>query len=406
MALNFPPHPDRAAAIAEAHARPPLPLAVPSTIHLVTLSLADDRAIRAVFEALFEEPMEGAARHTIRHRGAVTIKWERHTEFASVTVISAEDATSGEKIVGSLGYKVPEGVQLLVALRVRIARKPAPPPPGYEFGGLLRSGIEVYSSFRAGEDGFIDYHVAVGDTGPEQLGRRIQRMLEAEVYRTMALIGLPLARRIGPVLAALEQRLADVTVALRQQREGAAEILEQIQTLSAETEALRTETRFRFSASRAYAALVEERIQSLAEEKIGERPTISGFTRTRLAPAVRTIVSAEARQEELSAAVGRALNLLRARVDVSLNRANQDILRSMNERQHRQLVLSEAVESLSVIAITYYLVGLLSYPVKSLIEAALLPVSEITALAILAPFVALGVFAVLRGLRRRWTPGE
>ena len=323
-----------------------------------------------------------------------------------MTVISAEDATSGEKIVGSLGYKVPEGVQLLVALRVRIARKPAPPPPGYEFGGLLRSGIEVYSSFRAGEDGFIDYHVAVGDTGPEQLGRRIQRMLEAEVYRTMALIGLPLARRIGPVLAALEQRLADVTVALRQQREGAAEILEQIQTLSAETEALRTETRFRFSASRAYAALVEERIQSLAEEKIGERPTISGFTRTRLAPAVRTIVSAEARQEELSAAVGRALNLLRARVDVSLNRANQDILRSMNERQHRQLVLSEAVESLSVIAITYYLVGLLSYPVKSLIEAALLPVSEITALAILAPFVALGVFAVLRGLRRRWTPGE
>lgn len=406
MVLNFPPHPDRAAAIAEAHARPPLPLWVPSTIHLVALSLANDRAVRAVFEALFDEPMEGAARHTIRHRGAVTVKWERHTEFVSVMVISPDDASSGEKLIGSLGYKVPEGVQLLVALRVRLVRQPAPPPPGYEFGGLLRSGIEVFSSFRAGDDGFIDYHVAVGDTGPDQLGRRIQRMLEAEIYRTMALLGLPLARRIGPVLADLERRLAEVTEALRLQKGSDAEILEQIQTLSAETEALRTETRFRFSATRAYAALVEERIASLAEEKVGERPTLTGFTRTRLAPAVRTIVSAEARQEELSAAVGRALNLLRARVDVSLNRANQNILRSMNERQHRQLILSEAVESLSVIAITYYLLGILSYPVKSLIEANLLPVSETLALGILAPFVALGVFGVLRGLRRRWLPEE
>jgi len=84
--LNFPPHPDRAAAIGEAHARPPLPIDVPSTIHLVVLSLTGEDAFRSVFEALFDEPMEGAARHTIRRRGAITVKWERHTEFASLMI--------------------------------------------------------------------------------------------------------------------------------------------------------------------------------------------------------------------------------------------------------------------------------------------------------------------------------
>jgi uncharacterized membrane-anchored protein len=404
MPLNFPAHPDRAAAIGEAHARPPLPIEVPSTIHLVALALAGEDAFRAVFEALFDEPLEGAARHTIRKRGSVTVKWERHTEFASLLLISPEDPTNAEKLLGSLGYKVPEGVQLLIALRVKVHEKPSPPPKGYDIGGVLRSGIEVSSSFRAGEDGFIDYHVAVKDVGPAQLGRRIQRMLEAETYRTMALIGLPLARRVGPVLSKLEARLAAVTETLNERGgDDDAKILDHLQSLSAETEALRTQTRFRFSASRAYAALVDERLASLAEEKIGERPTLSGFIRTRLNPAVRTIVSAEARQEELSAAVGRALNLLRARLDVSLNQANQDILRSMNERQHRQLIIQEAVESLSVIAISYYLLGILLYPVKSLNEVGWLPVSETLALGILAPFVAVGVFATLRGLRHRWT---
>jgi len=404
--LNFPVHPDRAAAIGEAHARPPLPISVPATLHLLALSLAREESPGALFEAVFEEPAPGDQRHAIRHRGRLTIKWERHTEFASLLVVARDGAADGQRFLSTVASRLPEGIQLLVALRVKVAHKPAPPPPGFDIGGTLRGGIEVSSSFRAGEDGFIDYHVAVGDMGPDQLGRRIQRMLEAEVYRTMTLLGLPLARRIGPVLNDLENRLADVTEALRRSQDSDAQILDSIQALSAETEALRTGTRFRFSASRAYAALVDERLDSLGEEKVGERPTLSGFTRTRLLPAVRTIQSAERREQELSDAVARKLNLLRARVDVSLNRANQDILRSMNERQHRQLILSEAVESLSVIAISYYSLGILYYPLTGLKEAGLLPVSETIALGILAPFVALAAYAGLKGLRRRWSDEE
>ena len=405
-ALDFPAHPDRAAALAEAHARPPIPLPVPSRVHLLALSLSGRETPETLFHAIFDEPRQGDQRHAVRHRGVLTIKWEHHTEFASLLVSSPAGSDKGEQFLSGVAANLPDRVQLLVALRMDLVEKPSSPPPGYDIGGILRSGIQVTSSYRAGEDGFIDFHVASKDVGPDQLGRRLQRVLEAEVYRTMTLIGLPLARRVSAILNDFETRLEEVTEALRYAQESDSAILERIQTLSAETEALRTETRFRFSASRAYSALVDERLDSLAEEKVGERPTLSGFTRTRLAPSVRTIESAEQRQEELSTAVSRALNLLRARVDVSLNRANQSILSSMNERQHRQLILSEAVESLSVIAISYYFLGILYYPLTGLEEAGRLPVSSTAALGILAPFVAVGAYTTFKVLRHRWSRKE
>ena len=128
----------------------------------------------------------------------------------------------------------------------------------------LRGGIEVTSTFHVGPAGFIDFEVVAGSVGREQLGRRLQRVLDAETYRTMALVGLPLARRIGPELTALEDGLAEVTEMLSTRVGSDAEILERLQSLSAETEAMRAKTRYRFSASRAYATLVEERLASMA----------------------------------------------------------------------------------------------------------------------------------------------
>jgi len=401
----FAPHPDRAAAIAEAHARPSMPITSPCVVCHLALGVADEKTVETIHEAAFGEPQDGFARHVMRASGPLTTKFERHTEFVSLTILSRDGVDSVEGPLRRLRARKPDGLTLLVALRAFIVNKPAAPFSPLDIGGMLRGDIEVSSNFRPGTEGYIDIQFAVDPAmGADQLGRRVQRVLEAETYRTMALIGLPLARRIGAELTTLEGELAEITAALAASGGGDQAILDRIQTLSAKTEAMRARTRFRFSASRAYAALVDERLESLGETKIGERQTLTGFLRTRLAPAVRTVVSSEARQSELSASVERALSLLRARVDVSLDKANQDILRSMNERQYRQLILSEAVESLSVIAMTYYLLGILGYPVKSLIDMGWLPTSETLTLGILAPFVAVGVFSILRALRRRWLP--
>ena len=316
----FTSHPDRASAIGELHARPAMPVAAPATLYHLAFGTASEDAVEALHHAAFDEPQDGFARHVMRHLRGLVLKFERHTEFVSLTILSRDGADVAEAPLRRLRAMNAAGIELLVAIRCTVISEPALPGPALEIGGTLRGGIRVATALRPGTDGYIDIELAVGEIGPEQLGRRVQRLLEAETYRTMSLLGLPLARRIGAELTGLESELAAVTDQLAGRGGREETILEQLQLLSARTEALRARTRYRFAASRAYAALVDERLDALAETKVGERPTLSGFLRTRLGPANRTIASAEARLENLSASLGRALNLLRARVDVSLDR--------------------------------------------------------------------------------------
>jgi uncharacterized membrane-anchored protein len=80
---------------------------------------------------------------------------------------------------------------------------------------------------------------------------------------------------------------------------------------------------------------------------------------------VRTCITTEDRQENLSRKFARAANLLRTRADVEVEQQNRDPLKSMNERTRMQLRLQATVEGLSVAAISYYVVGLFGYVVKA-----------------------------------------
>ena len=74
----------------------------------------------------------------------------------------------------------------------------------------------------------------------------------------------------------------------------------------------------------------------------------------RLLPAMNTCEAISRRQEELSARVARNSQLLRTRVDIELERQNQELLGQMNRRAKLQLHPQEAVEGLSVVVLTYY----------------------------------------------------
>ena len=56
----------------------------------------------------------------------------------------------------------------------------------------------------------------------------------------------------------------------------------------------------------------------------------------------------------------RASNLRRTRVDIALEGQNQEVLRSTEKRGHQQLRLQETVEGISVVAISYYVVGIVA----------------------------------------------
>ena len=148
----------------------------------------------------------------------------------------------------------------------------------------------------------------------------------------------------------------------------AEELLPQLLSTSAELETMAARAEFRLGATGAYEAIVGQRISSLREERFGGRQTFADFMLRRYEPAMRTVKSTEQRLKRLSDRAIRAGDLLRTRVDVERSAQNQALLESMDRRADLALRLQHTVEGLSVVAVSYYAV--------SLVSAFLLPLSE------------------------------
>jgi uncharacterized membrane-anchored protein len=143
------------------------------------------------------------------------------------------------------------------------------------------------------------------------------------------------------------------------------------------------------------------RLQTIGERKAGGLPTWSSFLARRMSPAMRTCATTAERQADLSEKLARAANLLRTRVDVALERQNQELLKSMNERTRLQLRLQATVEGLSVAAISYYVVGLFSYLVKAVHDTGRLPFEPSYATAAFVPVAVLAIWWIVRRIRKR-----
>ena len=122
----------------------------------------------------------------------------------------------------------------------------------------------------------------------------------------------------------------------------------------------------------------------------------------RLAPAMATCQSVAARQADLSTRIARRSALLRTRVDIELERQNQELLTQMNRRASLQLRLQETVEGLSVVAITYYGSQLVQYLAKglqkSLVPALLPEIAAAVSIPAIAVIVALGIRRMRKAL--------
>jgi uncharacterized membrane-anchored protein len=128
--------------------------------------------------------------------------------------------------------------------------------------------------------------------------------------------------------------------------------------------------------------------------------TLGEFIQRRLSPARSTCEWAARRQEALSQRISRTSNLLRTRVEIEQQESSQQLLAAMNRRQGLQLKLQSTVEGLSVAAITYYIVGLVTYLAKGGKELGWPWTPETTAAATI-PVVALAVWGSLRRLHAR-----
>lgn len=83
---------------------------------------------------------------------------------------------------------------------------------------------------------------------------------------------------------------------------------------------------------------------------------------------------------------------------MQIERQNSDLLASMNNRAKLQLRLQQTVEGLSVAAISYYVIGLLSYLIKGIpgFHDVVAPELVISALV---PLVLLAIWLTVRRIR-------
>ena len=427
-------HPLRRPLADELHARPPTPVRAPAVVSCLALLDAPAGEILAALRAMLGEAPAGAdgdVSHIIFERPDLRVKWERHGEFVSLTLVqplAQASLAELDRFPSAFGALAPGELlrlpgRLIAAADIVVLPKTQSPPGEDELAHwfdrgalagarILDGAASLFTDFvlhSEGEGGGRSRWLLfdAGMSAP-QTARLVQRVIEIEVYRMMALLAFPLARVALPQLNAIEQRLAEITAAtaaLHGQNDVVAaqreerRLLDELTRLAAEVERSVASTAFRFSAAQAYWDLVSARVRELRETRIGDRRTIAGFLSRRLSPAMNSCAAAARRQEELSARIERASALLRTRVDVAREEQNQKLLAAMERRGKISLRMQQTVEGLSVAAITYYTAGLIGYLAKplKLLWPALNP-DWIVAAAI--PLLAYGIWRAVHRLRR------
>jgi len=414
-------HPQRLELNDEVHARPPEAMAPPLRISYLAL-LIDPAQREATWDAVVEltrrsavtPPLPGVS-HFSADFGTFRLKWERHTEFHRVMIIApgaGEDPFEDPAIsaVPADWVQALPG-QLIVA--THLALMPGEVAPEIEriserlfagnalIGGQIAGGsAHAFTDFRIHPGGFGRMLVLDRAMTPRQAGRIVQRLLEIDTYRMLALLALPLARELGPFLIGSERELADITAALVHVHEtDEPALLERLTALAAQIENREAGTLYRFSAADAYYELVQRRIAELREVRIEGLQTLQEFTERRLAPAMNTCRAVVTRQDSLSRRVARATALLSTQVDLTRERQNQEVLASMDRRAKLQLRLQQTVEGLSVAAITYYVVSLIAYVAKGL-KAGGYALEPDTITGIAVPVVAVCFALAVRQVRR------
>ncbi len=417
-------HPRRRELNDEVHARPPESLSTPCDMSYIVRApqRGDDAApaIESLNDLLTVFGIDGpvaATKHYTANLKDIRLRWEAHTEYHRYTLLGdAEGLTPFDRMPANV---IPDswldgvGEELLVAVHAQVIRMPdwrekLDAISAQYFAGNVLIGSRVaegrgvaLTDLRIHEDGFSRFVLINEDMTEQQVGRFVQRLFDIETYRMMALLALPVAQQLAPVLDDNERELTEIGKALVDAEDNQEEILlERLTRLSAGGQHRHQRSSYRFDAADAYYEIVQQRISELRESRIIGLQTFEEFTARRLAPAVKTYRAVSRRQKGILEQMARATKLLSTRIDIARQRQNQRLLESMNRRVKTQLRLQATVEGLSVAAVTYYISGLVGYLAKSAVEMGL-NVNPAIVTGASVPLVALVVYLGVHRLREK-----
>ena len=351
-------HPLRAELQAEAHARPPLELGEGESDlwHWVLF----DRGAAAPWPAAIDP----TKRHQILTQGSGRLRIEQHTEFVACTYVAAERPPQDVlDLIAGIGGTMLTGVQIAIRPAADAPLRDALFSSRRLFGGsVYRGRYTLTTDFNINDEGFVPYLIAGDVIDRFQAGRLVKRIVDIETYRMASLLAFALAREKNARLLDVERRATEISESIADLADEDLEAATgQIAGLLGEATRLRSEVQYRFGAGRAYYDIVEDRLARLAEVPVAGQGTIRAFTELRLSPAIKTVAAFERRLASLNDGLSASMALIQTRLDQQMERQNQELLKSMNRRARQQVLLGQAVEGLSVFAITYYAVA--SWPI-------------------------------------------
>jgi uncharacterized membrane-anchored protein len=378
--MIFDAHPFRAAVVGEVHARPFAAMTAPRRVlHFAfmtdeELGERDRKTFAAFCEARGQRGPDAGTKYHRIELADCALRWEQHAEFTTYSWgFPSPDARPFETPAAAylrLVKELPQPGPHLVSADLYLGA--APPGRGWQAAfdqsslaacRTAEGNALVATDFHVTADGFVRILLIGRRLAPLRAGALVLQLLELETYRSLCLLGVPVARALQPAIRGYERQLAAIAreMTVASGLDANRSLLGQIMELAGEFEAGASQTQFRFGATWAYHQIVRARLADLKEQPVAGHQTLSGFLERRLAPAVRTCGSIEDRQEKLSDKLARAANLLRTRVDIELEQQNAELLKAMSDRARLQLRLQQTVEGLSIAAISYYVVQLAFY---------------------------------------------
>ena len=419
--INF--HSLKDSLIDELHNRPFPVIQLPAQVsNIVVLEPADRDSEIAGLKQLAEihnmTPPDDGVSCYYQSSEDFDLRWERHNEFSTYTLIcnkklSGTAFESGFSHISDDWLRTLSG-QVISAnhIDLRSAGEAPDSPEELEeyFDGRKLIGSKIYdgnaklwTSMRSHSDGFSRTLLVDQGVDPSQAGRAVRNLLEISTYRSMTLLALPTARELLPEISTLEQSLSATSEKLKliETMEDEQNLMTELIAEATQVERLIADNSFRFSATEAYFNLTETRLNMLREEKIPTIRTLKQFHVRRFIPAYNTCMSVVKRKQNLSQRIGRTSELLHSRLQLSLEDQNQRLLASMDKRSKIQLRLQQTVEGLSVVAITYYSMGLLRLMVEPLPVERYLYLSDSAVVAIATPIIFFSALMVVRRIRKK-----
>ncbi|OUT78494.1 MAG: hypothetical protein CBB82_03335 [Betaproteobacteria bacterium TMED22] len=380
--------------------------------------------VNAFLENVGQAPIPRMSKFATFKLGHYSLDFEKHNEFISISFIQKSnslavgllpDAYDARSVDLPLEWAQLSPGRVFHAIWLEVGGGPPEELNEQKIHQVMQAravaanqfsdgAAQVYFAFDIDSAGFSRVALFNSNMVASRLGRAVQRIVELETYRLLALLGFATVKEHSAKLDSIAKHVGEITNELAEQikqpESNVEDMLSKLSAQAADLENIYSNASYRMAATKAYDSIVENRLDGLRVSRIEGFQGVKGFLNRRMLPAIDSCRAFSERLRRLSERISRAGDLLQTQTEMIIQRQNQDLLISMNSRAKTQLRLQQTVERLSIAAVTYYGVGLVGFAGASLpLVAWGLNLDVLKAISI--PIIAGCVWLTIRQVKRR-----